>query len=509
MLFLTKNEKIFIGNNKLNIEGILCEKKKTALFIAHPDQFFLLYWKVLIKKIFKKKIYNVIGIWSLSVAVPQKKKIQLIEVIIDKIKSIYHFFLKKKWTLLYKVAGIQKIFHVNDLPIKLNKKKIDLQVNQILSNIKNKEDILKIKLNNILVGDLIYDSYIRYRSKPTVDIEDTFFLKKLLFKSISNLALYNYLYKKFDIESLFTVYCVYLNFGLAVRFFLSKNVSVYSWSTFAHNLKKIDSKFPYDENVLGFKKKFLNLKNKKKKIKFARDELNKKFKNKLDISLQFAQPILNINKKSLEYLKNINIYGVVFLHCFNDSAHYYGTKTIFCDHYDWAVFTLDLIKKNNLKIGVKTHPYALPESKKIFAKLKLKYKSLVWLPEYVANIDIIKNPNINFFISNQGSILYEAAYFGKTSISSGVNRTSSYNFSYNPKNVSEYKKLLLNLKKINIKKKNKLEICQIYYLSFMDNKNILNTIVEKIQLEKFNFKQFPKYYRNLNYFDNKINTILR
>ena len=43
----------------------------------------------------------------------------------------------------------------------------------------------------------------------------------------------------------------------------------------------------------------------------------------------------------------------------------------------------------------------------------------------------------------------------------------------------------------------------------MDNKNILNTIVEKIQLEKFNFKQFPKYYRNLNYFDNKINTILR
>jgi hypothetical protein len=383
-----------------------------------------------------------------------------------------------------------------------------------LKKIKNNSDILKIELDNVIIGDLIYDSYIRYRSEPTVNICDLVFLKKILHQSIITFNLLNYLIKRFNISNCFTVYCVYLQFGIPVRFFLNKKVNVYSWPHFSYNLRKIDKNYPFGENVKNFKKKFSAFKNKKKKIILAKKELSKKFKNNFDVSIKllpyFDASIKLYPSKNFKLfgdkkiLNNLN--GVVFLQCFYDAPHYYGVDCIFNDHYLWTIYTLDLINKYNLKIAIKTHPFALEESKKIYEKLKCKYRSLIWLPDEISNIEIIKSKNINFFISNQGSILYEASYFGKTAISAGLNRTSSYNFSYNPKKLKDYKKLILNPKKKIITKKNLLEICEVYYQSFLhDEKMPFNTIVKKIKLMNYHYRFNSKQYMNLNYFDKKIN----
>ena len=177
---------------------------------------------------------------------------------------------------------------------------------------------------------------------------------------------------------------------------------------------------------------------------------------------------------------------------------------------DTKKYILDsLEKKYNLKIAIKPHPLALDESQKIFKKLKYKYKSLIWLPDKVSNIEIIKNKNINFFISNNGSILYEAPYFGKTAVSAGVNRTTSYNFSHNPQKLKDYKNFLLNPKEKKITKKNLLEICEVYYQSFLHNEKLpFNTIVKKIKLINYNFRSNSNLYKNLNYFDKKLNKTL-
>ena len=49
--------------------------------------------------------------------------------------------------------------------------------NLIFNNIKSKNDVLKIKLNNILIGDLIYDDYLRSLDKVTVDFKSDEFKK--------------------------------------------------------------------------------------------------------------------------------------------------------------------------------------------------------------------------------------------------------------------------------------------------------------------------------------------
>ena len=55
---------------------------------------------------------------------------------------------------------------------------------KIKSNISSKEDILKIEIEGVVLGDLIYDTYLRFASKPTVNIEDPY-LDKIIIESIN------------------------------------------------------------------------------------------------------------------------------------------------------------------------------------------------------------------------------------------------------------------------------------------------------------------------------------
>jgi len=508
-IFINQEERIFIQKNLSSCnESKFDNNKQTIVYIAHPDHFFLLYWKILIKQIFRKEKYNSIAIWPLSIIKPTKNiKYKILEKFFRLGQELFQYFFKKKWFLLYKVIGVQQIFEVDNFIDHFDKKEIDIKVNKLLKKIKSSSDILKIKLNNVIIGDLIYDTYIRYRSEPTINISDLIFLRKILHQAVITFYFLNNLCRRFNITNCFTVYCVYLPFGIPVRFFLNKKINVYSWTSYSYNLRKIDPNYPFDENVKNFKKNFSVLKNKKKKIQLARLELSKKFKNNSNASFKIYSSKKFKPLRDEKILNNVN--GVVFLQCFFDAAHYYGGDCLFNDHYLWTIYTLDLIKKYNLKIAIKPHTLALDESQKIFKKLKYKYKSLIWLPDEVSNIEIIKNKNINFFISNNGSILYEAPYFGKTAVSAGVNRTTSYNFSYNPKKLKDYKNFLLNPKEKKITKKNLLEVCKVYYLSFLYNEKLpFNTIVKKIKLMNYNFRSNSNLYRNLNYFDKKLNKTL-
>jgi len=508
-IFFSREELIFIKNNVINYKKKPFKKnKKNILFLIHTDHFFLLYWKILIQQKFKCD-YNYLGIWPHSIIRPLKKSCLFLEIF-HKIKSkIYYGLIKRKWQILYKLIGVQIIFDLENYKI-VDKELLKKKANRIFKKIKKKSDIFNIKLDNINIGDLVYDSYIRFRSQPTVNIKDNF-LKEIIYKSILTFKMLDSINSKFKINYYFSVFSVYINQGLAVRFFLKKNVTVYSWGNFYFYLKKKDINNWHDENVINFKKNFFNLANKNLLIKKSKLELSKKFKNNSDFSARpikyFTQKVsfdkrFNFNKNKL-----INkMKGVVFLHCFYDAPHYYGSG-VFNDHYEWTLYTLELIRKYKLLFAIKEHVNALDESKKIFTILKNKYSDLVWVPNSISNIDLLNNKNLDFFISNTGSILYEAAFVGKTTISAGTNRTSSYNFSYNPKNVNDYKNILINPKRKNITKKNKNEICQIYYQSFLDNQESLNTIASKIKLMNFKFFSMQRYYNKLNYFDKKINKL--
>ena len=508
-LFLTSNERFFIRNNNffLKKKKLINNNYKRNIFIQTPNNYyFLLLFKILINEKNLLNKFNIYGLWPQSFYSNQNTNtisFKLKEIISSSFANLLFY----KWQSLYKSIGVKKLIKNNDCYNNSKKKKILLKTQNIINKIKKKDDILKIRINNIFCGDLIYDTYIRYRSKPTVNINDTF-LSHIIYKFFINLNILKNIQKKYKISEYYSSYSSYISHGLPIRFFINKKINTYSCGSMFSYFKKLNNKrFLHSEHALNFKKIFYSLKNKRNLINLAKKEMKNKFLGTVVSSNQYLKVnTYNTNNKIKFNKKLNNLFGVVFLHDFFDAPHDQD-KLIFNDFFDWTIYTIDLIRKNNLKIAIKPHPNSIAKSINIENELIKKYPEIIWIDRKISNLQIFKLDNFKFGISANGSVLYELPYFNKIGISAGTNPTSAFSFNKNPKSVKEYKKFIFqchnNNKKNNLKKKD--ELFSMYYTYCMHDKDDLKTIARKINLlwEKVPLSESDI---KLNIVDSKINS---
>ena len=92
---------------------------------------------------------------------------------------------------------------------------------------KNKYELINHSFNEILCGDLIYDSYLRFRIKPTVNIRD----KTLIFyiyDCYKQIEYFTNLAKEKEIANFYTIYTTYISNGIPTRVFIKHNIKVFS-----------------------------------------------------------------------------------------------------------------------------------------------------------------------------------------------------------------------------------------------------------------------------------------
>ena len=144
---------------------------------------------------------------------PVRKRNLILEILNEFYNSFLLFFTYRKWSKLYKSIGIQNIEKINSSYFL--KKKINC--NNFF--FKNKSDVINFKISNIYVGDILYDTYLRFRAMPTLFLKD-YFLQNLISKSNSIIFNLKALVKKYKFAYFFTSYSSYIHHGLPVRFFL-------------------------------------------------------------------------------------------------------------------------------------------------------------------------------------------------------------------------------------------------------------------------------------------------
>ena len=163
------------------------------------------------------------------------------------------FLQKLKWNLgkllklknfkIYNSFGVKEFISPTVSPKhSLLAKKI---LNKILSKIDFKKDILKIKIDNILIGDLIYDGYIKFFSLDTLDINSTRFKKYLLEFILIYLFWKDYLNKN-NVKCILGVHGVYA-YGIIYRIAFNKKIEVFT--NMAGRVFRLNKKdqFNYDE----------------------------------------------------------------------------------------------------------------------------------------------------------------------------------------------------------------------------------------------------------------------
>ena len=102
-------------------------------------------------------------------------------LLVNEFKS--SLFTKFKWIigkfLSLNFFGIYKSFGTSDFILPENDDNLIIKrkkyLNKIKKKINSKKDVLKIKINSILIGDLIYDTYLKRFKKKTVELYQNFF----------------------------------------------------------------------------------------------------------------------------------------------------------------------------------------------------------------------------------------------------------------------------------------------------------------------------------------------
>ena len=87
------------------------------------------------------------------------------------LKRFHHLMIRKKWKEIYSNLGLNLFFYPELIHF-FTKIKYFYRAIITFIRLKSKKDILKHSFNGILCGDLIYDSYLRFNKKPTLNIFD-------------------------------------------------------------------------------------------------------------------------------------------------------------------------------------------------------------------------------------------------------------------------------------------------------------------------------------------------
>ena len=362
------------------------------------------------------------------------------------------------------------------------------------------------KTNKILIGDLIYDTYIRFEHRY-INPKVSFYLFKIIFISTFRTYIICEYLKKHKFEKIVIgTECYSFNSGIALRISIFKNIKNYTIIGYQEGQFRVCD---YNKNHIQFGhdsikktdllKRFYALKVSKKNI-LNFYEKRKIFKTK---NFYTGSDFLTANVKKYDYLnsenkiKNFKGKKVLFaLHSMSDSVHLLGLNFIFDDYCDQLRKTLEFVIKNddkNLWI-IRPHPASkiFNEMSNILEILKeSKKNNIVICPKNLTVNELYKI--CDTVVTGRGTIGLEFASEGKNVITAGSSPYSKFGLCHEARSQKKYFNYLKNIN--NLKKLNKnnvftaKKILYFFETGFFINKLINNKIINSDKILKHFIKK--------------------
>jgi len=434
-------------------------KETTRIAIQTPSDYYILALYTQVIGVFRKndECY-VTGVWPNIFTLKQKRDILYPFRILYSILN--SMLIKRKWTRLYTAIGVNSFYFLDR--VSLFKKIYFLKKSlTVWKGLRTKEDLIALSIDDLYCGDLIYDTYLRYRIRPTVDLSSPYLLY-YIYKCFCVKEAATRLAEETGISYYFSSYSTYIQHGVPVRIFLKRGVNVYTSGNFQQRFKKLQVTDHYHTAAHSkYLPLFKTLTNREEKVREGRKLLINKFSGVIDKATGYMKKSAYQPSNESHHIR-LGVDGVVFLHDFYDSPHIYATM-LFPDFYEWVDHTLKLIIDNSLNIGVKPHPNQVSDSKKDIDHIKKKYPSIQWIDPRISN-SVIINSGIKFGISVYGTILHELAFHGINPICAGDNPHASFEFVHLPRSIEEYDQMILNSGNLRISPDCEDMVSAFYYM---------------------------------------------
>lgn len=329
-------------------------------------------------------------------------------------------------------------------------KEVQAIANEMMDSVKNIDDLLQLHVREIKVGDLIYDSYLRFKPAPTLNFEDQKYLRDLYNYAAKVLVEFNSVITNKRYDLYVSTYCSYIEHGIPVRLCLKNNVPVICTGAQNQILVQPTKEFPFHKRNFHNYSNWITPCNRENILTLGQNILRSRFKGEIDpVTGYMKQSAFSGVIKTDLISPGINK-CIILAHDFFDSPHVYGDM-LFADYYKWLEFVLSIASEcSSHTYFCKPHPNAVKDSLQYYEKFKDQFPKINFLDPKVSNNLIIESGFACGFTLN-GTVGHEFPYGGIPIVSAGENPHSSFSFCIIPKNLDELIQFIRNPELVNNK----------------------------------------------------------
>lgn len=342
----------------------------------------------------------------------------------------------------------------------IRKREISQKIKQ---NIKTKQDVFEICVMGVWIGIDIYESYLRYFNKPTVNLDDSR-LFDLIDEAVGLFIFWTGYFEKKKIAAIVVSHDFTIHLNIICKIAYQNNIPVYLPNIRGINLSDSPHSI-YSSRFQQYRTMFNNLSEEEQRraILLAKKQIDRRFAGEVGVDMPYSTKSgFHQNYSENPVLrKSSKIKVLICTHCFYDNPHGYGGM-LFVDFYEWLRYLGKMSKKTDYDWYLKTHPDPLPGTEDIIGEILEEFPGITFIPPDTSHHQLVRE-GIDFVLTVYGTVSHEYPALGVQVINAGFNPHIAYDFNWHAKTIEEYEYYLLNLDKLH-KEINMQELYEFYYM---------------------------------------------
>lgn len=366
-----------------------------------------------------------------------------------------------KWQRLYRAFADGFTYRHTELLAPWTEVHLWWKAWQLWRNVKTPDELAALKADGIVIGDLVIDSYIRFKPAKSLTLGDRYLLV-VIRQALKNLRLASRYFSHVRPDLVITSYTTYIRHGIPARVAAKIGVRVLAFG----NVQEISTEITpshvwHTKDGRSYKQDFLLLPDQAAAISAAEKMLEARVSGVIDKSTSYMKASAYGEENKGDF--DARGMPIVFLHDFFDSIHIYRW-IVFHDFWAWICFTIDTLRDAGIRFAIKPHPNQVSDSSNVLKLLLEKYPDLCLIPEGVSNKQLVRS-GMACAVTIYGTVASEMAYMGVPTISCGDNPHVSFSFCHTAKSPEEYADLLRNYRSLRRDAALfKEESCSFYYM---------------------------------------------
>lgn len=266
----------------------------------------------------------------------------------------YSFFTQR---LIHNFSVLSAI-GAKEFDLQVSGKNVNAEFTSLFKGITDTRKLLSFKYREILIGDLIYDTYLNESHQPTLDLYDPALLSHFA-DACFFVDTWIKLIETNAVSAVCVGHTVYKN-GIPARVCLAYGIPAYQVNLGAIYSLREDRHFAHFD-FLDYPADFGKLTEREKEtaISVAQERLNQRILKGEAPELSYMpvsafKPISGMESRVLR--KNEKFKVLIATHDFFDSPHCQG-ETLYDDFYVWLYKLAELSQRTDFDWYIKNHPY--------------------------------------------------------------------------------------------------------------------------------------------------------